>query len=115
MTNYSQILQTFQKNKTKSTQGGERGEIVVGCCMLEFVYQAGSQGDRDARTGPHYKSALKPSTRTHACINMNLIRGRGRPSLPFHTAQKSSVDHNQQINLLILSFSVSKYLQLNST
>ena len=44
MINYSQILQTFQKNKTKSTQGGERGEIVVGCSMLEFVYQAGSQG-----------------------------------------------------------------------
>ena len=37
ISNYSQILQKLKK--TKSTQGGERGEIVVGCFVLAFVCQ----------------------------------------------------------------------------
>ena len=41
ISNYSQILQKLKK--TKSTQGGERGEIVAGCSVLTFVCQAGTQ------------------------------------------------------------------------
>jgi len=49
--------------KTKSTQGGERGEIVAGCSVLTFVCQVGTQAPAwllawrwsrgDARTGTH--------------------------------------------------------------
>ena len=43
--NIYQIIHKFFRNKkkTKSTQGGERGEIVEGCSVLAFVCQARTQ------------------------------------------------------------------------
>ena len=40
---YVKLFTNSSEIKKKSTQGGERGEIVAGCFVLVFVCQVGTQ------------------------------------------------------------------------